>query len=188
MLHRLGYGLICLALLSGVPAWGGDYVIDTAKAHASVDFRFKHLGISWITGEFKTFEGTFTYDEADITRSGIQVSLDPASIDTNHAERDKHLRGEKYLNVEKYPEAGFKSTRVVAGEGDTFTLYGNLTLHGVTREIAITASRIGEGEDPWGGYRAGFEGFATIDTSEFGFKLPPSNLVELQLYIEGVRK
>jgi len=188
MYRKLKYGLFCLGLLLAPPLWANDYAIDIRGAHASVDFRFKHLGISWITGEFKTFDGVFTYDATDITRSKVRVSVDPASIDTNHAERDKHLRGKKYLDVDKYPKAGFVSTRVEAGEGDRFTLYGNLTLRGITREIVVNASKTGEGEDPWGSYRAGFEGTATIDTSEFGFKLPPSNRVELQLYFEGIRQ
>lgn len=180
--------LFILMMVTGLHAHAADYVIDTRGAHASILFKFKHIGISWLTGEFRKFDGTFTWDEDNPGNTSITVDIDPASLDSNHAERDRHVKGSDYLDVETYSEARFVSTRVVPSGDHKATVYGDLTLHGETREIAIDASLVGKGDDPWGGYRAGFEGTTTIDTEEFGFGMPPTNKVHMELYIEGVRQ
>lgn len=183
--------VLCTLLLAcawGSPASAADYVIDTRGAHASIDFRFKHLNISWLTGEFKKFEGRFYHDGANPEASRIEVIINTASIDTNHAERDKHMRSDKYLHTDKYPVAKFVSTRIESKGDNAATVYGDLTLHGVTREIAIDATMTGAGNDPWGGYRVGFEGTVTLNTKEFGMEFPPTNQVELALYIEGIKQ
>ncbi len=119
------------------------------------------------------------------------MTLRTASLDSNHAERDKHLRSADFLNTSKHPKATFASTKVVStGEG-TADIVGDLTLNGVTKEVVIAAYFIGEGDDPWGGYRAGFEGTTTLQLSDFGIKAnlgPASESVELTLAVEGVRK
>lgn len=169
------------------PVRAAEYVIDTRGAHAAIQFKYKHLGISWLTGMFKTFDGTMTFDEANPAASKVVVNIDVASLDSNHAERDKHIRNPDYLDVAKYPTARFETTRVEPkGEGKA-TVYGNLTLHGQTKEISIDAAIIGKGNDPWGGYRVGFEGFTTLNTLDFGFKMPPSNEVHMELFLEGIR-
>lgn len=179
---------LAIVLMLPASAWAAEYVIDTRGAHAAINFKFKHIGISWLTGSFKEFSGSFTYDENDPAASRIVVDINPASLDSNHAERDKHIRSDDYLDVAKYTTARFESTRVEpTGEGKA-TVYGNLTLHGETKEIAIDASITGAGNDPWGGYRVGFEGFTTLNTEEFGFRMPPSNEVHMELYIEGIRR
>ena len=177
-----------LIVLLARPAVAADYVIDTRGAHASVGFRFKHLDFSWLTGRFNKFDGVFTWDPDNPGASSVEVNIDVRSIDTNHAERDKHMRSANYLDTETYPTARFVSTRVEPAADGGATVHGQLTLHGVTRDIAISASRIGEGKDPWGGYRAGFEGTVTVNTRDFGFALPPSSRVEMFLYLEGVRR
>ena len=175
-------------LLGTSSVWAADYVVDTKGAHASIDFRFRHLNISWLTGEFKDFDGTISYDEADPGASRVEVNIRTASIDSNNAERDKHMRGEKFLNTSEFPHAHFVSTRVESTGDGKATIHGNLTLHGVTKEVAINASLTGAGDDPWGGYRIGFEGTITINTLDFGMKMPPSSMVEMSLYLEGVRR
>ena len=95
------------------------------------------------------------------------MSIDPASVDTNHAERDKHLRNPDFLDVEKYPDAGFESTKYT-GDAESGTLEGMLTLHGVTKPISIELRKLGEGKDPWGGYRAGFIGTVTLTAETSG--------------------
>lgn len=177
-----------ISLISITPVFAADYVIDSKAAHASVEFRFKHLGISWLTGRFNSFDGTFSYDPDDPMNSKVEVRVDVSSIDTNNARRDGDMRSEKFLDTEKYPMASFVSTRVVPAADGVMTVYGDLTLHGVTREIAIAASRVGEGKDPWGGYRIGFEGNVTLNTTDFGVRMPPTNQVELFLYVEGIRQ
>jgi polyisoprenoid-binding protein YceI len=178
------------ALLSASPADAADYVIDTAKAHAFINWKIKHLGFSWLNGRFDTFTGTFSFDEAKPDASKVKVEIDTNSINSNHAERDKHLRGPDFLDTAQFPTATFESTAVKL-DGDKAIITGNLTLHGVTKEIAIDAKRVGGGADPWGGYREGFTGTTTLPLKDFGITYnlgPASETVELTLDIEGVRQ
>ncbi len=179
-----------LALPALAPA--ADYAIDTKGAHAFIQFRIQHLGYSWLYGRFNTFDGTFSYDAKDPAASKVDVTIDTASIDSNHAERDKHLRSDDFLDVEKYPQARFVSTGFTDKGDGTATLSGDFTLHGVTKPIVIDVSKVGEGEDPWGGYRAGFSGTTTIKLADFGITKknlgPASQEVELTLSVEGIRQ
>lgn len=184
------------AVLSGVmmlsaTANAADYVIDTQGAHAFVTFKIKHLGYSWLHGRFNRFDGSFSYDTKAQAGSNILVNIDTASLDSNHAERDKHLRGKDFLNVDKYPTATFKSTNVKFTYGDTATVTGDFTLHGVTKRITFEMDKVGEGQDPWGGYRAGFEGETSLKLADYGIDYnlgPASTHVDIGLSIEGVRK
>jgi polyisoprenoid-binding protein YceI len=167
------------------------YVIDTEGAHAFIQFRIKHLGYSWLYGRFNDFEGTFTYDPEDTSESSIDLTIKTASIDSNHAERDKHLRGEDFLEVDKYPTARFKSTAYKETGFDKSVLEGELTLKGVTKPITIEVERIGNGPDPWGGYRRGFEGRTSFALKDFGIDYnlgPASREVEMMLTVEGIRQ
>ncbi len=187
-IKRLAIGLILL--LSGT-AQAVDYVIDTKGAHAFIQFHIKHLGYSWLVGRFNRFEGEFSYDSKNPNAAKIEVTIDTASIDSNHAERDKHLRDDEFLDVKKFPEARFVSTSyrdLGDGKGE---LQGELTLHGITRALTIDVTHIGEGMDPWGGYRRGFEGRTSFALADFGIKRdlgPASKEVHLWLGIEGVRE
>jgi polyisoprenoid-binding protein YceI len=178
------------ALAAASPALAADYVIDTAKAHASINFRIKHLGYSWLTGRFNDFAGTFSYDEAKPEASKVKVEINTDSVDSNHAERDKHLRSKEFLDTAAYPKAVFESTAVKMN-GDKATIIGNLTLHGVTKQIEIAAQPVGGGADPWGGYRQGFTGTTQFALKDFGINFdlgPASQVVELTLNVEGVRQ
>lgn len=182
-----------LAAALALPGLGqaADYVIDTEKAHAFIQFRISHLGFSWLLGRFNDFSGTFAYDEENPAASHVEVIIDTASIDSNHAERDRHLRGEDFLHVGKYPQARFVSTGYEVTGEDTGVLSGELTLHGVTREIDIEVRQTGHGRDPWGGYRRGFEGSTTLTLADYGIDYdlgPASRQVELFLSIEGIRQ
>ncbi|MBU2886318.1 YceI family protein [Gilvimarinus agarilyticus] len=181
---------LATALLS-TQAFAADYVIDTKGAHASINFKIPHLGYSLLLGRFNDFSGDFTYDAEDVAASKISVTIDTTSIDSNHAERDKHLRSNDFLAVEEFPEATFVSTKVVDVDDEEFDLVGDLTLRGVTKEITIEVEKVGEGKDPWGGYRVGFEGETEIRLQDFGIEKdlgPASQVVELELHIEGIRK
>lgn len=181
------------ACFTAAPALAADYVIDSEGAHASVNFKIQHLGYSWLTGRFNQFSGDFSYDPDKLADSEINVTINTASVDSNHAERDKHLRGSDFLDVSEYPEATFVSTGIknIDDGGEEFDVVGNLTLHGVTREITIEVDKVGEGKDPWGGYRVGFAGETEIRLKDFGIDYdlgPASQVVELELHIEGVRQ
>ena len=186
--------LVALALgsaLIGGQAMAADYVIDKKGQHAFVNFKISHLGYSWLYGTFKDFDGKFSFDAAKPEASKVSVTLNTASVDTNHAERDKHIRSDDFLSVGKHPTATFESTSVKStGEG-TADISGNLTLNGVTKPVVIAAKFIGEGSDPWGGYRAGFEGSTTLKLKDFDIAMdlgPASETVELILSIEGIRQ
>lgn len=180
-----------LAAMISAPIQAADYAIDTQGAHAFVQFKISHLGYSWLYGRFNTFAGDFSYDAAKLNEAKISLSIDTNSIDSNHAERDKHLRSADFLNVAKFPTATFVSTKVVPTTGDNFDLHGNLTLNGVTKEVVIAAHKVGEGKDPWGGYRAGFYGTTTLTLKDYAISMdlgPASATVQMELSIEGVRK
>lgn len=173
-------------------ATAADYVIDTKGAHASINFAVKHLGYSVLTGRFDKFEGEFSYDPANVAASKVNVTIDTTSVNSNHAERDKHLRSGDFLNVEKFPTATFVSKKVVLDDDkDEFDIVGDFTLNGVTKSITIEVEKVGEGKDPWGGYRAGFSGEAEINMRDFNIKMdlgPASQTVKLELEVEGIKK
>lgn len=168
-----------------------DYVIDTKGAHASINFKIQHLGYSWLTGRFDKFSGNFSYDSNNIGASKIEVNIDTSSVNSNHAERDKHLKSDDFLDVSKFANAKFVSDSVTdKGEGK-LAISGTLTLHGVSKKITIDAQKTGEGKDPWGGYRVGFSGTTNIALTDFAIEKnlgPASKNVELNLYIEGIKQ
>jgi len=183
-------GLIAAALFTPFTN-AADYIIDDKGAHASINFKIKHLGYSWLTGRFDTFTGKFSYDPENISASMIEVHIDTSSISSNHAERDKHLKGDDFLDVSQFGSAHFISTSVTDNGNGSVSIKGKLNLHGVSKDIVISAEIVGEGEDPWGGYRAGFSGTTRLGLKDFGidFELgPQSTHVELELNIEGVRQ
>ncbi len=179
------------ALLGAGQAMAADYAIDKQGQHAFVNFKISHLGYSWLYGTVKDFDGSFSFDEKNPEASKVSVTLNTASVDTNHAERDKHIRSDDFLSVGKHPTATFESTAVKStGEGAA-DITGNLTLNGVTKPVVIAAKFIGQGTDPWGGYRAGFEGTTTLQLKDFGITKdlgPASESIELIISVEGVRQ
>ena len=177
------------SLLFSAPAvQAADYTID--PTHSFVQFKISHLGFSWTIGTFDEMSGNFSYDpEAGPEAQRIEVEVDTASIDSGHAERDKHLRSADFLNVKEFPTATFSSSGY-EGDAEGGVMNGELTVHGVTRPISVSVKKIGEGNDPWGRYRAGFEGSVVLDRRDFGVDRnlgPASNQFELYLSIEGVR-
>ncbi|MFB2637925.1 YceI family protein [Shewanella bicestrii] len=191
MKKQLLAALIGASLLAPMAASAADYVIDREGAHASITFKVSHLGYSYVVGRFNDFSGDFSYDAKNPTAAKVNVKVNTLSVDSNHAERDKHIRSGDFLNTAKFAEATFVSTSVEdKGNGD-MVITGNFTLNGVTKPLAIHAHAVGEGQDPWGGYRAGFTGTTTFAMKDYGIKMdlgPASANVELDLVVEGVRK
>ncbi len=191
MKKTLFAGLLGSALLLPCAVNADDYVIDTQGAHASINFRVNHLGYSFVVGRFNEFEGSFSFDKANPADAKVNVTISTQSLDSNHAERDKHLRSADFINAGKYPKASFKSTKVEDKGNGELAITGDFTLNGVTKPLTIDAKAIGEGQDPWGGYRAGFIGsteFALKDykiTTDLG---PASTHVKLDLVVEGVKQ
>lgn len=175
----------------GFSAQSAEYNIDSKGAHASINFKIKHLGYSWLTGRFDKFDGTFSYDSKTLNTAKVSVNINTASLNSNHAERDKHLKGDDFLDVAKFKTAKFVSSSIKDLGNNKLTVNGELTLHGVTKSIVIDAVKIGEGKDPWGGYRAGFSGTTQIALKDFNIMTnlgPASTHVDLELHIEGVKK
>lgn len=170
-----------------------DFILDTEGAHAFIQFRIKHLGYSWLYGRFNNFSGSFSYDEASPSSAIVKIEIDTGSIDSNHAKRDKHIRGDKFLDVKAFPKATFISTSFEEiGEGKAI-LKGDFTLHGVTKNITIDIKHVGHGSDPWGGYRRGFYGSTSIKPAEYGLTDmtmlgPQSAELFLELSMEGIRQ
>ena len=180
-------GAAC-SLALAAPVNAAQYDVDLS--HAFIQFRILHLGYSVLNGRFNQFGGTFEWDKDNPSTASIEVTIETNSIDSNWAERDKHLRGADFLDVEKNPKASFKSTKYT-GDANGGKLEGVLTLHGVSKPVVLDVKAIGEGPDPWGGYRAGFQATTSIKRADFGmtYNLGPSaETMSFDLFIEGIRK
>ncbi len=188
---KLAVIALTCGILLGLPtaAQAADYKIDAA--HSFIQFRVSHLGVGFVFGRFNTLEGNFTYDPAaGPAAQKVSVTIDTASVDTNHAERDKDLRSAQSLNVEMYPQVTFESTGY-SGDAGGGTLTGDLSYRGVTNSISFPIKLIAEGDDPWGGYRAGFEAKYTLLRKDFGEDRdfgPKGETVALEIIIEGIRQ
>lgn len=183
--------LAVVLVLFNTIAQAADYKIDTKDMHAFVHFRIQHLGYSWLYGSFNDFSGDFSFDSNDLSSAKASIVINTASLDTNHAERDKHLRSDDFFDVKKFPQIKFVSTGFNPSVNNEGILHGNLTIHGVTRSVSLQVQQIGEGMDPWGGYRAGFFATTTLNRSDFGVDKnlgPASEKVEITLSIEGIRQ
>ena len=173
--------------LSVFQAYAEEYVIDDEGAHAFVQFKATHLGYSYVVGRFNDFEGNFSYDENDPSSATVNVTIDAASVDSNHAERDKHLRSEDFFEVDTYPTITFNSTGFSETADGNITLTGDLNMHGVTQSVVLEGRHIGHGDDPWGGYRRGMEADVVLDSTAFGFPGWVGN-VEIYVVVEGIRQ
>jgi polyisoprenoid-binding protein YceI len=139
-------------------------------AHSHVEFAVRHLMISTAKGRFGGVEGTVRLDEANPSLAEVDVRIDAATIDTREAQRDAHLRSADFFDVEQFPYITFKATRAIERRGPEFKLAGDLTLHGVTREVVLDVVEEGRATDPWGGERQGFSATTRVKRSDFGLK------------------
>ena len=173
--------------------WSADtYVVD--GAHAYVGFTINHLLINRVRGTFNDFSGTIIYDAKDVTKSSMSGIINAASIDTAHQKRDKDLRSDSFFEVDKYPQITFESTRVEAG-GDIPVLHGILTMHGVSKEVAISFRITGIAEFA-GKTRLGFEARLELNRQDYGISysrlmdnggLVVSNEVSIELNGEAIK-
>lgn len=180
------------ALVPLSQAQAADYNVDTEGQHAFVQFKINHLGMSYILGSFEEFDGQFSYDEDDVDASAVEFEVQVNSLNSNHAERDRHILSSDFLNASEYPTASFVSTSFESTGDNEGVVTGDLTLHGETQEIEMPVTLIGQGEDPWGNYRAGFEGSTMLTLGDFGIDMSdfPEPMHELELYVtfEGIRQ
>lgn len=152
---------------TGLEQLTGTYDID--PAHSSVEFATKHAMVTTVRGRFSDFTGVISIDADDPSRSTAEVTIDVASIDTRNGQRDEHLRGGDFFDVDTYPTITFKSTRAARGNGDDeYRMWGDLTIRGVSREVELALTFTGTAVDPWGNLRAGFEGGTTVNRKDWG--------------------
>jgi polyisoprenoid-binding protein YceI len=139
-------------------------VVD--PTHSSVEFAVKHMGIATVRGRFTEFEGVLEVGQ-DLASSRARGSVKAASITTGDDQRDEHLRSPDFFDAEHHPEITFQSTRVEPIDEDSSRLFGDLTMHGVTREVKLEVVTEGTDQDPWGNLRAGLEAVGVIKRSDF---------------------
>ena len=170
------------------------YKID--PDHSSITFKVKHLSISTVMGKFSTFSGKFNFDEKKPTESKVEVTIKPESVDTGVKGRDDHLRSAAFFEVETYPTATFKSTKVSDIKNGDFTIEGNLTMHGVTKPVILKAHYDGSIADDQGQMHAAFTAETEINRQDYGIDfnetldkggLLAANEVKLTFEIEGVK-
>ena len=168
IVRRLILALICFTpAIASTDAQPTKFALD--NTHTSVIFGIGHLGLSYTYGRFNKVSGEFTLDNADPTKSMFKISIDTASVDTNDAKRDEHLRTPEFLDTAKFPVMEFVSSSVVKTDKG-MDVKGNMTLHGVTKEITIPLTKVGEGNRPFGDYRAGVLTQFTIKRSDYDMK------------------
>lgn len=186
---------ILAVAIASVAVAGETYAID--GGHSRIGFSVRHMGVSSVHGEFTEFKADFKVDETDLAQSSIVLEIDAASIDTNDGDRDDHLRSADFLDVEKHPQITFKSTAIDrTGEG-AFEATGDLTIHGVTKQVTLPLEVGGPIKDPWGNSRMGIEGSVTIDRQDYDVNfskvmdnggLLVGNDVKIDISLEAVRK
>jgi len=160
---------LLIAVALGIPSLSPAATWTLDPAHTSVQFSVRHLMVSTVRGAFGKVTGTVQADEKDVTRSKIQATIDAASIDTRIEKRDMHLKSPEFLDVAKYPTITFVSKKIEQVGPGRFKVIGDLTLHGVTREVSLDVEGpTPEIKDPRGMVRAGAEATTKINRKDFG--------------------
>jgi polyisoprenoid-binding protein YceI len=136
--------------------------------HSEIGFSVRHMMISKVRGQFRTFEGTFDVNPDNPAASSISGKIDVTTIDTNEEQRDAHLRSADFFDVENHPTMNFKSTRIERQSRGQYKVYGDLTIKGITREVSFDVTDEGRSQDPWGNQRWGVSATAQINRKDFG--------------------
>jgi len=196
MKRTLLAGFAVFLLSIPILASGATYQID--PDHSSFQFKVRHMTVSNVRGEFKKVKGVVTIDEKDLTGLKVEVTLDAASVNTDNAKRDDHLRSEDFLDAAKYPTITFVSKKVTKVDENRLKVVGDLTIRGVTREVSVDVDGPSpEVKDPGGNIRRGATGTLKINRKDFGMVwhktldnggLVAGDDVNISVEIELVRK
>jgi polyisoprenoid-binding protein YceI len=188
--------LACLTL--AIPAIAGAASYQMDPVHSNIQFKIRHLTVSNVTGTFNKIKGSATMEGEDPSTLKVEVAIEAASVDTGNEKRDQHLRSPDFLDVAKYPAITFVSKKVAKAEPGKLKVTGDLTIHGVTREITVDLEGpTSEVKDPWGGFRRGATATARIDRRDFGITwntpldsggLLVGNEVSIYVEVEWVKK
>lgn len=181
---------VCLTSTLLLPAWADateTYVID--PDHSSISFRIEHLGITFVYGVFPNAGGFYTFDDDDLDNASIWIKVKVADIDTGIEKRDRHLLSPDFFDAKRFPHIIFKSLSIASSGDGQYTVTGELSLHGITKRLAVQVSRTGFHQDPSGEVRSGFETSFSIKRSDFGmhYMTVIADRVELNVNVEGVR-
>jgi len=189
-MSKLAGVVVSLLVFTGTTAVAADiYRVD--PVHSAVVFRVQHLGVSDAFGRFNDATGKFKIDEENPGKNSVEISVRTNKVDTANNKRDKHLRSPDFFNMEAHPAITFKSRKFEKTGSTTYRVSGDLTLLGVTKPLTVTATRVGSGKDPWGGYRTGFTTEFTIKRSDFGMDFLLNGVgddVHITVSIEGIRQ
>src|ERR1700730_5876424 len=160
-----------LAAAISLPAAAATSTWQIDPNHSAAQFAVRHLAISTVRGAFTKVNGTIRLDDKDISKSSVEVTIDAASVDTRVPDRDKDLRSDHFFDVEKYPTLTFQSTQVEQAEPTEFIRTGDLTIHGVTKQVVLNVEGpTGAVKDPWGNQRAAANATTKINRQDFGVK------------------
>ena len=162
-------GMVMVGLLTLFPIAAGAETArwDIDPDHSAIEFRVAHMVVSKTSGRFTDYQGFVEMDADAKTLKSIEATIKAGSIDTNHDKRDAHLRNADFLDVEQFPTMTYKMSQYQK-QGDTYTIIGDLTLRGVTKQVTLSATFNGVTKDPWGNTRAGFSADGTLNRKDFG--------------------
>lgn len=161
--------VVALVAAFALPSFAQVNSYDVDPAHSAAQFSVRHLGISTVRGQFSKVTGKVQVDEKDATKSQIDVTIDVNTLDTREPNRDKDVKSENFLDAAKYPTMTFKSKNIIAVAEGKLKMTGDLTIHGVTREVTFDVDGPSPAiKDPWGNLRRGAQATAKINRKDFG--------------------
>jgi polyisoprenoid-binding protein YceI len=166
-----------------------SYEID--GVHSAVHFSVNHLGTGTAWGRFNEVSGSFTHDAEKPAGSSVQLTINAESVDSANEKRDQHLSSPDFFDAKQFPEITFKSTAVKEIAAGDLEITGDLTLRGVTKSVTVRADHVGEGKDPWGNFRKGYDIVFSIAREDYGVSYMKGGLgadVKIYISVEGVRK
>ena len=160
---------IAFTAIMANPSFAHASVWSIDNTHSNVEFKVRHMMVSNVKGDFEKFKGTLDLDEQDLTKTKVDVTIDAASINTSVAKRDEHLKSADFFDVAKYPSITFVSQKTKKSEGGKLKMYGQLTMHGVTRDVVLDVEGLDKSfKDPWGNIKRGASATTTINRKDFG--------------------
>lgn len=167
MLRKTGILLSLLALSFAAPLAAKPETLAIDKGHTFIMFEVSHIGFAWIPGAFTEFDGTLSYDPENPAASKVNFTVRIPSLDTFHAERDKHLKSSDFFDAGKHPTATFVSTAYEPAGENKAVLRGNLTIKGITKPVEFQVNELAAKEDPWGNFRRAWEAETELDLGAF---------------------
>jgi len=162
--------MLVLALLVSGMAVAQPTTWKVDPAHSSITFSVDYMVLTEVRGNFKEFSAAMTSEGDEPEKSSVNVSIKTASVNTENEKRDAHLRSADFFDAGKYPEITFVSKSFEKGDGNRYTITGDLTMRGITKSVVLDATYMGQAKDPWGNTRGGFKGTTTINRYDFGLK------------------